>query len=62
METADLIFSIVLRAMWLYAGYIIFFRKVKVAPFTDTKWGARLAGTVFIVVVLFDTYHKWFAN
>ncbi|ARV76660.1 hypothetical protein PHABIO_29 [Pseudomonas phage Phabio] len=62
MEYFDLVCSIVLRLLWFYGGYMVFFRKINIAPFTDTKWGARLAGTLFMVVVLVDTYHKWFAN
>lgn len=62
MEYLDLGCSIVLRVIWVYAGYVIFFRKIRFAPFTDTKWGGRLAGMILIVAVLIDTYYKWFAN
>lgn len=62
MEYFDLGCSIVLRVLWAYAGVAIFFRKMSFTPFTDTKWGARAAGAMFVAAVAIDTYHKWFAN
>lgn len=62
MDYFELICSILLRVIWFYGGYIIFFRKVTYSPFTDTRWGARVFGTALMATVLIDSYHKWFTN
>lgn len=62
MEYFDLVCSIVLRLFWIIGGVAIFFRKISFSPFTDNKWGARFAGSMFVLASLVDTYHKWFAN